>query len=459
MSGSADEAAAVGRPRLRTRLLAALVTLVVGVAVVELGALVAFRVSEGKGFNYKRLARERAQVVAEAKPTEAPTAAVARPVERDPAGVEGRPEKTAAELVLHPFMGFVYDPESRWMEPALKMGGLQLSEHGFFVVPRPAGQGPEWTVAVFGGSVAANFSIDGRKALGEALAASPTVRGRRVRVRSFALGGFKQPQMAQALTYLLSLGERFDAVVELDGFNDLAVSFSDHRATGKFPFYPRDWESLVRGTSSPDDLRRLARVAYLQDRRADQARLFSRRPLRWSVTAALVWKLLDRRLSQELAAAREATATRRAASATYRERGPVRQYASDEALLRELAVVWGRSSVQMHRLCSGAGIAYHHFLQPNQYVPGSKPMGGAEKALAYRADHPYRSAIERGYPFLQAEGREIARQGVPFTDLVPIFAGVDDPRYSDDCCHVNQAGNDALGRRIGTDLAADLSRR
>lgn len=442
------------------RLLAALVAFLIGVAVLELASLAVFRVSEGRGFNYKRLARERAQAVAEARPA-VPSPPTSRPaaLPRDPDGVEGRPEKTAAELTPHPFMGFVYDPESRWMEPALKMGGLQLSEHGFFVVPRPAGQGPEWTVAVFGGSLAANFSIDGRRILGEVLAASPALKGRRIRVRSFALGGFKQPQMAEALLYLLSLGERFDAVVELDGFNDLAVSFSDHRATGKFPFYPREWENLVSAALSPEDLRRLATLAYLLDRRAGQAQIFSRRPLPWSVTASLIWRRLDRRTLRQIAAAREATATRHSAVDTYRARGPVRRYESDEALLRELAAVWGRSSLQMHRLCAGAGIVYHHFLQPNQYVPDSKPMGSEEKALAYRADHPYRNAIEKGYPLLQAEGRALTGQGVPFTDLVPLFAGVSEPRYSDDCCHVNQAGNDALGRRIGADLVADLARR
>ena len=458
MSAPAEGPPGGGRPRLRVRLLATLVALVAGLAVLELGALAAFRVLEGRGFNYKRYARLRAEVVAEAQPVAVQKAAP-RPVEQDPVAVEGRADRTAAELVLHPYMGFVYDPETAWMEASLATGGLKLSEHGFFVLPRPAGTGPEWTVAVFGGSVAAMFSVDGRKALTEALASSPHLRGQRIRVRSFALGGFKQPQMAQALSYLMSLGERFDAVVELDGFNDIAVSFGDHRATGKFPFYPRDWESLAGGAPSVEDLRRLGAIAYLQDRRAEQARLFGQKPLRWSVAASLAWRGLDRRLARQIAAAREAAATRRTQATGYRVRGPVRQYASDDALLRDIAAVWARSSLQMHRLCAGAGIVYHHFLQPNQYVPGSKPMGAAEKALAFQANHPYRGAVERGYPLMQEAGRELARQGVAFTDLVPLFAAAPQPIYSDACCHVNQDGNDALGRRIGTELAADLARR
>ena len=68
---------------------------------------------------------------------------------------------------------------------------------------------------------------------------------RRVRVHSLALGGFKQPQMLAALAYLMALGQRFDVVVELDGFNDVALSFSENKYKGTFPAYPRDWDGLV----------------------------------------------------------------------------------------------------------------------------------------------------------------------------------------------------------------------
>ena len=443
------------------RLLSSLAALALCLAALELAALALFPLIDGRGFSYRRLAAERARVVAEgrAPALPAPGRGSAAGGEREAPEPRGRPERTAAQLAPHPFVGFVYDPESPWLEASLKQGGLPLSEQGFFVVPGPPGEGEEWTLAVFGGSLATFLAIDGRQALSETLAASPRLRGRRIRVRSFALGGYKQPQMAQALMYLSSLGERFDAVVELDGFNELALSVQEHRATGKFPFYPRDWERLVGPAPGPDELRRLGRIAYLQALRAEQAQAFSRRPLRWSVAAALVWRSLDRRLSRQLAAAREAAAARRSAADSYALRGPRRRYPSDQALFAELARVWGLSSLQMHRLCAGAGIAYHHFLQPNQYVPGSKPMGAAERRLAFRADHPYRSAVERGYPLLQAEGRELRRQGVPFSDLVPLFAGVREPMYADDCCHLNAAGYERLGRRIGADLAADLAGR
>ena len=45
------------------------------------------------------------------------------------------------------------------------------------------------------------------------------------------------------------------------------------------------------------------------------------------------------------------------------------------------ARTWAESSFQMHAVASAKGIRYFHFLQPNQYIEGTKPMsdGGAAR--------------------------------------------------------------------------------
>jgi hypothetical protein len=113
----------------------------------------------------------------------------------------------------------------------------------------------------------------------------------------------------------------------------------------------------------------------------------------------------------------------------------------------------------MHRLCAAEGMRYHHFLQPNQYVPGSKPMGAAEKAVAYRTDSENRLPVERGYPLLQAEGARLARLGVDFHDLSRLYAAVPQPLYIDDCCHLNREGNAIMGEVVGRVIAAGWQRQ
>jgi len=309
-------------------------------------------------------------------------------------------------------------------------------------------------VAVFGGSVAIYFSVYGREALARTLVSAGAFRGRRVHLQCFAIAGFKQPQMAAALTYLLALGNRFDIVIELDGFNDVALSSIEHRLKGTFPAYPREWDVLVGQAPEIEVQARIGAVTYLEGWRGRLAGWFSRRPFRWSVTAGLVWKCLDRLMSAELGRARRDLATLPTKHGGYRERGPLRQYATDRELFAEVTRVWAQSSLQMQRLSAGAGMRYYHFLQPNQYLPGSKPMGATERALAYRPDHEYRAAVEQGYPLLQAEAARLASAGVDFHDLSQIFATITEPLYIDDCCHVNARANTILGETMGGLIAA-----
>ena len=67
---------------------------------------------------------------------------------------------------------------------------------------------------------------------------------------------------------------------------------------------------------------------------------------------------------------------------------------------------------------SGApGIRYFQFLQPNQYLPDSKPLSTEEQRIAYEPDSPCRGVVEQGYPLLQAAGRNLRQAGVEFVDL------------------------------------------
>jgi hypothetical protein len=442
----------LARHKLRVRLLSLAVGCVLLVATLELVSFALFYVGTGRRFSYAGVAADRAMVESEALPGPA----VAPP----PPGpeVEGRPETTPADLVPHPFSGFVYNPESRRLRQQQGRGAMELTDLGFFRLPEPPGQREELQVAIFGGSMAAYLCIDGREGLERTLAQGLALGSRRVQVQCFALGGFKQPQMATTLVYLSALGRRFDAVIELDGFNEVALSFDDYKKRRLFPAFPRDWDHLVVQSPDVEEQMRAGRVAYLLQWRARLARWFSRRPLSWSVTAALVWKSVHRLVGRDLARAREELTLPSGPEDDYRRRGPFRSYANDGDLLQDIAHVWGRSSLQMHHLCAGAGTRYGHFLQPNQYLPGSKPMGPSERAVAYRAEQIYRLPVELGYPLLQAEGAHLAQEGVDFHDLTGIFSARSEPLYVDECCHVNATGSAILGEAIGRALVAGWSR-
>jgi hypothetical protein len=66
--------------------------------------------------------------------------------------------------------------------------------------------------------------------------------------------------------------------------------------------------------------------------------------------------------------------------------------------------------------------------------------------------------VEAGYPLLQAEGARLRGLGVDFHDLSGLYAGIAEPLYIDDCCHVNARGNALMGEAVGKAIVAGWRR-
>lgn len=123
--------------------------------------------------------------------------------------------------------------------------------------------------------------------------------------------------------------------------------------------------------------------------------------------------------------------------------GPRRTYAADE--LRQIAAEsWYWGAWLLARLARRHGAEYYHFLQPNQYVPGAKPLTDEELAKAFREESQGVEEVRLGYPLLMARGRRLREQGVEFFDLSDIYADSSETLYKDDCCHLNERGHELL---------------
>jgi hypothetical protein len=103
-------------------------------------------------------------------------------------------------------------------------------------------------------------------------------------------------------------------------------------------------------------------------------------------------------------------------------------------------------------LCVENQIRYFHFLQPNQYLAGSKPIGPDERKFVSDKS-PFARPVRVGYPMLRARAPQLLEAGVAFTDLTQVFADHPEPIYRDDCCHVTDEGDQiiasAIARGIG----------
>jgi hypothetical protein len=361
---------------------------------------------------------------------------------------------TRNPITLHPFLGFVQDPAVQ--QPA---GWAPIGPQGFRERrSAPGDPASPFVVAIFGGSFADGFAGGGAATLGRALARLPQAAGREVRVVGFAIPGYKQPQQLMALILMLALSERIDLVINLDGFNDVVLPVAENLRAGTNPFYPRFWPELAHSAADPRREVLVGEISYLRKRRAKGARLCAHGILAYSATCHLVWRSLDGGLTRRIARAERERVELPAAERSFAVTGPPYAETSPEATYRDLAAFWGRCSTLMHQLCSARGIPYFHFLQPNQYVAGSKPMGAEERRIALDPQQPYRPFAEQGYPYLIEEGRRLTASGVRFFDLTSAFAEYRERVYADNCCHVNNRGTEILAEAIGARIVENLAR-
>ncbi len=351
--------------------------------------------------------------------------------------------------VIHPYLGSVYDPDV-W-KTKTSHSGIPVSEWGFIddKTPLQAPSPDRVVVGVFGGSVAWGLSRFGSDQIIEGLATRDEFKGKEFVIVRTALGAWKQPQQLMALAYLLSLGAHFDVVVNVDGFNELALPAHDNAVHGVYPFYPANW--YLRSTGPGKDQRGLVgKISYLRARQLRLARLMSSVPFRSSVTSNVTWFYYDQYLSNTInqLTVQLSTLTQVGQVERYVTTGPPFD-ARPEHLLGEMVAMWVRASTLIHQICEAKGILYVHALQPNQYDVGSKPLSDAEQRVAYSTDLPARETLERGYPLLRQAGQELVERGVGFVDLSMVFSRVSKPIYIDDCCHVNVEGYEMMGNAIG----------
>lgn len=322
----------------------------------------------------------------------------------------------------------------------------------------------DFVVGLFGGSVAFNLTLEGGDAVIHRLEElRPELRGR-VRLLNLSFGGYKQPQQLNLLAQTLLLGVPFDVVVNLDGFNEVALGVSDANR-GDHPLFPyRDYLALAVDFASgtPSEAEIEATAALLANRRraehllgfADRRPLLARSALLRAVAGYRV-RLAEAR-SVELETTLGKLSDSRASSLANLD-----DPCFDDPLpcLQRVAGIWRDASLSMAALCEQFGLSYLHLLQPNQHLEGTKPLSKEELQHFYAPNRLWSRATVAGYPLLLEHGEELRRRGVDFRDLTGVFRDHPETLYRDACCHPGPFGNRILGEAVGAEIAAALAQQ
>ena len=315
-----------------------------------------------------------------------------------------------------------------------------------------------YDIYILGGSVANGFGKLGAEPLLRDLREDPFFRDRELRLHNYGVAGFKQMQQVMLLGYLLDWGQRPDAVIEIDGFNEAAIGMGNARI-GVHPDYPSlsHWARAAYGLKTDFDL-----VEVLHDLRVkqDRATAFGS----WLLDSGL-WRsaFLGQAGTLVLVRLRRAYVDQFFAYQGYASEHPMdlgskgpRFASDDEGITDAIVTSWEESSVSMHAMCAARGIVYLHVLQPALHDTGSKPLTAKEIETG-GAGQAWIDGIHQAYPLLRAAGGRLSERGIAFLDATGIFRDHPEDVYAD-ACHFEEHGNSILAESIARALIAAAER-
>lgn len=358
--------------------------------------------------------------------------------------------------IPHPYLGVVGDPARAGEDGSPPSAGPSAFGFRDDKVPVLPASEDDVIVGILGGTMAGRVSRDGLDALVAELARVPVLRERRIVPVRLALDGGKEPQQLIALAWLLSLGAHFDALVTLDGFEEVAMPMSANLPRDVHPSFPSAWPDVLGRLEDPALARHVGEIAAITRIRGWWAELFDRPVLGASALGTLLWRAGDDLLAQRAVERRVALAAARGQFEGTRDhalRGPPPVRGDEGTTTGELVRIWVEATAQVAALCRANGIRCLNALQPSPYFPGSKPMAADERRLALREDGAAARAVRDAYPLMRDAAPELERRGVVFLDLTGAFEGHEAPIYVDADGGINGEGARILGRRIGEALA------
>ena len=378
---------------------------------------------------------------------------------------KGPAQSNSSEILLdyrlHPYFGYV-EMHGNLIDPP-KANNLGFDTP--YNLPFTKKDRSQFIVAVLGGSVALNY---GRwETTNGVLAAQinqvPGLQNRKVVIINLAAGAYKEPQQLLVLSYLLALGQEFDAVINIDGFNEVAISAMNGRA-GLDVTMPASFivkplvEMAERNPSSPmlalivDTERAKEQVIRLLDR-IDHCRLAVCYTFNW--VQLIYWRREYSKKSLQLVGIRDKTSE---PGSLFWLTNIEKSENGNHSFTDTATEVWADSSRALKDILRVRGIRYFHFLQPNQYFVTRRQFNESERNIALNENSPFRAGVIAGYPTLISKIPELQASGEQVFNAVDVFDEVKEPVYRDDCCHYNELGNKILAEFVARRVVLGLQR-
>jgi len=272
-------------------------------------------------------------------------------------------------------------------------------------------------VLVLGGSVAANMSYGGGRHDEYLLAKilNTHFKTDRFVVYIAAFGRGKQPQQYLKYQYLDLLGFQPNIVINIDGFNEIALPLSENQGLGNPAIFPRSYSRSLNAASADRSCAKLNNYLLNLDTGLPIAELMI-----WIYVQNCYHKIED------------------SLSAKPWWSSSIGVSDNTDYVTSSIAI-WEQSSNKLNEILSSRMIDYIHVLQPNQYLEGSKPFSAEEKDN-YLNFEPHAKPIRENYGKL-SEKKLLTPN---FRDQRFLFKDISETVYADNCCHFNQLGMEMI---------------
>ncbi len=364
---------------------------------------------------------------------------------------------------IHPYFGYV-DKPGLVRKPTSRMWGIvegsqqNINNHGFvsdYDYPFIKNDEDQYIIGIFGGSIAEVFSVAGQEELLESLKQDDLFADKEIIVLNFAKGGYKQPQQFLIVAHFLLIGQEFDAVINIDGFNEVTLGERNNRdnLTISMPS-----TSVMKGLSklasqiTTEEVESLAKINRYKTQLNQLAQKINNNKIASpNFILEQYYAFILNNYGQEINSFDQLEAPSQAETSLLFTKSSEKKLA-DPLLYAEIAQIWADSSIMTNQLLSSKDIAYFHILQPDQFYSNNRVFSEDEAAIALNDTHSFKLVVEKGYPVLIEKSKLLTENEVNFYSAIHIFDAEPRTVYIDDCCHYTQLGNNLLADFIATSI-------
>ncbi|MEG3906838.1 hypothetical protein [Microcoleus sp. Pol12B5] len=362
---------------------------------------------------------------------------------------------------FHPFLGFIQQPGPDFRP------GFKVNNYGFispYDYPLKKTKKNQFIIGVFGGSVASNYGVFEvqNKILPQYIKQLPGLKDKEFIILSFATGGYKQPQQLLILNYFLALGQELDMVVNIDGFNEVALSNLNNKNQIDLAMpsiqHILPLTSLANNSLSTKAMKATIRIQENKARINQGLERLQNCSLAAcdALTSVYVQNLVNNYKTDVIKFEKERTQQKKDDSGSVIYINTNKSVLQDSLAFEQMAQNWVKSSIFMHKVLSASNVPYFHVLQPNQYYQTKRVFGEAEKQIAFNKDTPYAKSVQIGYPALFNKFPNLKKNNITLVNAVNVFDNTKEAVYVDSCCHYNQAGEVVFSNYVGRSILESL---